>query len=71
MAGITQAQAQAQLDAWLAASLAIAKNQSYTVGMRTYTRADAKVVTDQVTYWQQMLASLSRGGGMRVRYATL
>lgn len=72
MAGITQAQAQAQLDAWLAASLAIAKNQSYTIGMRTLTRADAKEIQGLITYWEQRVQNLSRGpGGMRVRYATL
>ena len=41
MAGITLAQAEAQLAAWLAASTAVASNQSYTIAGRTYTRADA------------------------------
>lgn len=71
MAGITLAQAQAQLDAWLAASLAIASNQSYTIGMRTLTRADAKDVQAQITFWENRVQTLSRGKGMRVRYATL
>lgn len=68
MAGITPAQAQAQLDAWLAASLAVAKNQSYTIGTRTLTRADAKEIRESVDYWQNMVNKTSRGGGIRVRY---
>jgi hypothetical protein len=72
MAGITLAQAQAQLDAWLAASLAVAGNQSYTIGMRTLTRANAKEIQGLISYWRQQVAALSRGpGGIRVRYAVL
>jgi hypothetical protein len=72
MAGVTLAQAQAQLNAWLAASLAVAGNQSYTIGMRTLTRANAKEIQGLVSYWERRVQALSRGpGGMRVRYAVI
>lgn len=72
MAGISLVQAQAQLNAWIAASLAVAGNQSYTIGMRTLTRANAKEITGLISYWERRVQQLSRGpGGMRVRYAVL
>ena len=42
MAGITLAQAEAQLALWLTASEKVAKGQSYTIGDRSLTRADAR-----------------------------
>ncbi|BBK44134.1 hypothetical protein STVA_41540 [Allostella vacuolata] len=71
MAGITLAQAEAQLAAWLAASEAVARNQSYRIGERQLTRADAGEVLRQVTYWDgrvQALAAAATGQG-RVRQA--
>lgn len=69
MAGITLAQAEAQLTAWLAASTAVASGQSHTIGDRTYTRADAVAVQAQVTFWDKQVKRLSRGG-IRVTLAT-
>jgi hypothetical protein len=69
---VTLVQAQTQLDAWLACSLAVAQNQSYTIGMRTFTRANAKEITAMISHWEQRVQALSRGpGGMRVRYTVL
>ena len=69
MAGITITQAQAHLDAWMAADLAVAQGQSYTIGTRTLTRANAKDIADQIMRWQRLVQAFSRGnGGMRVRY---
>lgn len=75
MAGVTLEQAQAQLDAWLAASIAVAGNQEYTIqtanGSRTLKRADAAEVREQVKYWQGVVARLTSpaaGGRRRVRY---
>jgi hypothetical protein len=75
MAGITLAQAQAQLDAWLAASTAVAANQEYEIDSgnvrRRLKRADAAEILAQITYWQGMVQSLtppSLGGRRRVRY---
>jgi hypothetical protein len=68
MAGITKAQAQAQLDAWLAASLAVAQGQEYSIGDRTLKRADAAEIRGQITYWEGRVQQLARGGGARVRF---
>lgn len=59
MAGITKQQAQAQLQLWLEADAAVAKNQSYTIGTRQWTRADASEITEKIEYWQAKLDSLS------------
>lgn len=72
MATISLAQAQAHLDAWMAADLAVATGQSYTIGSRTLHRTNAKEIRDSVNYWQRYVSNLSRGsGGMRIRYATV
>lgn len=72
MAGITLADAQAQLDAWLAASLAVANNQSYTIGDRTLTRANAAWIQSQIAFWEGRVQSLSRSTpGRRVRQAAV
>ena len=72
MAGYSLAQAQAHLDAWLAADLAVAQGQSYTIGTRTLTRANVVEVRNNVMHWQRQVQILSRGGGgMRVRYGVV
>ncbi|WP_440640268.1 DUF6148 family protein [Bradyrhizobium sp. PUT101] len=75
MAGITLAQAQAQLEAWLAASIAVASNQSYEIdtgnGSRKLQRADAGAIQQQIDYWQRMVSKLTSsaaGGRRRTRY---
>ncbi len=60
MAGITVTQAEAQLDAWIAASLAVASNQSYSIGGRSLTRADAGEIREQIEFWDAKVRSLSR-----------
>ena len=68
MAGITLAIAQAHLDAWLAASLAAANNQSYTINERSLTRADAKEIREQIMLWNTLVKQLTAGtAGPRVR----
>jgi hypothetical protein len=64
-AGITQTQAQAQLDAWLAASLAVAQGQEYEIAGRRLKRADAREIREQVRFWEGRVKRLA-GGGMRV-----
>jgi hypothetical protein len=73
MAGYTLAQAQAQLDAWLAASTAVAASQSYSVGDRQLTRADAADIADQIKFWNGEVNRLTRAasGRRRTRYAVL
>jgi len=58
MAGITLAQAEAQLTLWLAASEKVASGQSYTVGGRTLTRADAGRIQSMLDYWDQKCQQL-------------
>lgn len=74
MAGWTLSQAQAQLDAWLAASLAVAGSQSYEIdsgnGRRKLTRANAAEIQAQITFWKREVDALtpSAGGRRRTRY---
>ncbi|WP_420578792.1 DUF6148 family protein [Oceaniradius stylonematis] len=70
MAGITLAQAQAQLDAWLEASVQVARNQSYSINGRSLTRADASDIQNQIAYWQSWVTRLthSASGRSRIRY---
>lgn len=72
MAGITLAQAQTNLDAWLAASAAVATNQSYRIvtpgGVdRQLTRANAAEIRQMIEFWEAKVQSLSRTRG-RTRY---
>jgi hypothetical protein len=65
MAGITLAQAEEQLAAWLAASVAIAKGQSYSfsAGDQHYalTRANSAEVKTQVEFWNRKVQELTAG----------
>jgi len=72
MAGITLAQAEAQLAVWLQASIDVAAGQSVSVGDRTFTLANAAWIQKQISYWDAKVKELSRssGGGMRVRGVT-
>lgn len=69
MAGITLAQSEEQLAAWLAASTATASGQSYSIGSRSLTRADAREIREQIKFWDSMTKSLDRGG-VRIRGIT-
>jgi hypothetical protein len=62
MAGITLAQAEAKLAEWLAADTAVAAGQSYTIGGRSLSRANAREIRENITYWNDMAQSLGRGG---------
>lgn len=67
MAGITLAQAQAQLDAYLAAETAVLSGQSYTIGGRSLTRADLKAIQSGITLWNQRVQELSARSSGRGR----
>lgn len=64
--------AQAHLDAWLAADLAVATGQSYQIDGRMLTRAHASEIRTNVTYWQRAVAALTAeaagasSGGVRI-----
>lgn len=62
MAGITLAQAQAALDAWLLADTAVATGQSYSISGRSLTRANAAEITKKIEFWEAKVKSLTRGG---------
>lgn len=68
MAGITEAQAQARLDALLAAHDAIVTGQSYTIEDRTLTRSNLKEVQAAIEYWDNKVKQLSGSGAARVSY---
>jgi hypothetical protein len=76
MAGITLADAEAQLAAWLTASAAVAQNQSYTIesggSRRTLTRADASEIRAQIDFWDKKAKELTvigvYGSRRRTRY---
>jgi hypothetical protein len=59
MAGITLAQAEAQLGNWLAASTAVSKGQSYALGGTTFTRTDAAKIQSMIDYWDKKCEQLS------------
>jgi hypothetical protein len=75
MAGITLADAQAQLAIWLAASSAIAAKQSYQIDTngtrRQLTLVDAAEVRSNIVYWDAKVKELTpvgAGGRRRIRY---
>lgn len=71
MAGITLAQAQAQLQLWLDADTAVSGGQSYSIAGRSLSRADAATITEKIKYWNDTVVRLSRAqsGRGRTRYA--
>lgn len=70
MSGITLENAQAQLALWLAASEAVARNQSYSINGRSLTRVDAGEIRTQIDFWNVKVNKLSMAasGRRRVRY---
>ncbi len=70
MAGITLEVAQSKLQLWLDADTAVARNQEFWVEGRRVTRADARTITRNVTYWDTQVKRLSARANRvtRVRY---
>lgn len=70
MAGITLEIAREKLKIWLAAEEELAINQSYTIGGKTFTRADLAEVAQRIEYWNNKVISLEnskkKGGRNRV-----
>ena len=71
MAAFTLVQAQAQLDAWLAASLAVAQSQSYMIEVegnrRQLTRTDAGEIRRQIDFWRIEVTRLTPAAYRRPR----
>ena len=59
---LTLANAQAHLDAWMDADLAVASGQSYSIGSRTLTRVDANVIRHEIAYWSRVVDTLTAEG---------
>lgn len=61
--GITLAQAQANLDAWVACSQRVAANQAYSMQVdgseRTFTRANAEYIDKMIDYWQGKVRAIT------------
>ncbi len=55
---ITLSQAQAALDAWIAADIAVAKGKSYSMNGRTLSLAEVKDIREQIQYWERRVAAL-------------
>lgn len=55
--------AQQHLDDWLAADRAISTGQSYSIGGRSLTRADAETILNRITYWQRVVMTQRGKGG--------
>jgi len=68
MAGITLESAQAQLDAYLEASVRVAQKQSYSINGRTLTLADLGDIQKMIEFWEAKVNKLSRNGRGGLRY---
>ncbi len=62
MAGLTAAQAETQLAAYLAAETAVLAGQAYSLNGRTVTRADLADIQQGIKLWDQRAKGLARGG---------
>jgi len=70
MAGITLAQAETKLSEAMAAISAVMTNQEYRIGNRWLTRADLDSLQKAVTFWDNQVKRLTRGGGIRITGGT-
>jgi hypothetical protein len=71
MAGITLAQAQEQLDRYLAAETAVLSNQSYEIAGRRLTRANLVEIQQGIDAWNRRVINLSNSAAGRSRARTI
>lgn len=57
---LTLTQAQTALDAWIAADLAVAKGQSYSMNGRSLTLANSKEIREQIQYWERRVTAFEQ-----------
>ena len=57
---LTLTQAQTALDAWIAADIAVAKGQSYTMNGRSLTLANSKEIREQIQYWERRVSAFEQ-----------
>ncbi len=67
MAGITLAQAQTQLDAYLAAEIAVLSGQSYEIAGRRLNRANLAEIQQGIKTWNERVQSLDASTSGRGR----
>jgi ribosomal protein S20 len=67
MAGMTEAEIRALLAEYIKAEKAVLKNQSYTIGTRTYTRARLSEIQKGRQECETALSQLTGGGGIKIR----
>lgn len=67
MAGITLTQAQAQLDAYLAAETAVLTGQKYEIAGRVLERADLVAIQKGIDLWNGRVMALSAKASGRSR----
>lgn len=58
MAAITLQTAKKHLDMWLEAESEVAINQSYTIGGKSFTRANLGEIRKQIEYWSNKVQEL-------------
>ncbi|TGY93428.1 hypothetical protein E5329_18590 [Petralouisia muris] len=58
MAAITLQTAKKHLDMWLEAESEVAINQAYTIGGKSFTRADLGEIRKQIEYWSNKVQEL-------------
>lgn len=68
MSGITLAQAEARLAAYLAAEERILAGQRVSLDGKDLTRADLATVHAGIRAWERRIARLSAGGAARITY---
>lgn len=71
MAGITLAQAQTQLNAYLAAETAVLSGQKYEIAGRMLMRANLAEIQMGVTLWNTRVTDLNRSSSGRSRARTV
>lgn len=71
MAGITLAQAQTQLNAYLAAETAVLSGQKYEIAGRMLMRANLAEIQTGISTWNTRVLTLSAQGNGRSRSRTV
>jgi len=61
MSDWTLADAQAHLQAWLEADLAVSQGQEYRIGGRSLTRADVSLIAERIRFWRAEVVRLETG----------
>lgn len=67
MSAFTLLQAQTQLNAWLAADIAVASGQSYEIAGRRLVRANAAEITQKIQFWEAKVNDIAARTAGRTR----